>query len=149
MRLLLIFLLALTVGYPQAQKLHVGTVEFFGTSGIDVQKVLSVLPIREGEEISEDEIPGVQDQIKHAIDTAVGHLPTDISLTCCNAQQNLMIYIGLGGRNTARISLRPAPKDGICLPTSALLLHDQAMDAVERAVEKGDSTEDDSRAGTP
>lgn len=63
----------------------------------------------------------VGDRINQAVENAVGHCPTDISLVCCNDQQNLMIYIGQGGSNTGSIPILPAPKRSTCLPRQALL----------------------------
>jgi len=142
---LVVSLLALTPFSPHAPKVRIGAIEFFGTLGIGVPKVRAVLPVREGEDMSEDQVTGIRDQISQAIKGAVGHPPTDISLICCNDRQELTIYIGLGGSNSARISLHSAPKDSTCLPQEALALYNQAMDAVEQAVKRGNAGEDDSR----
>ena len=138
-------LMALTIGLSQLQHVRIGTIEFFGTSGIDVQRVRSVLPVHEQDALSEDQMADVRNRLSKAIENAIGHAPTDVSLVCCNEQQNLMVYVGLGGKNTARISLLPPPKGSACLPEQALSVYDQAMDAVQQAAEKGDAGEDDSR----
>jgi uncharacterized membrane protein len=133
------------LGSPYSQSARMGAIDFFGTSGIDVQKVRSALPVLERAEVSQDQMPSIRDQISQAIATTVGHPPTDIASVCCDAQQNILIYVGLGGNNSARFSLLSAPKGSTCLPRQALTLYDQAMDAVKHAVENGgDVSEDDS-----
>jgi hypothetical protein len=55
----------------------------------------------------------------------------DFTVICCNEQRSLMIYIGLGGSNTASLPLLSAPKDQTCLPqASTFTLYGQAMDAL-------------------
>jgi hypothetical protein len=56
-----------------------------------------------------------------------------------------MIYIGLGGSNSATIPLLSAPKGSTCLPKQAVSLYDAAMEALEQAVRKGNSGEDDTQ----
>jgi hypothetical protein len=136
--------IALTIGLSQPQHLRIGTIEFFGTSGIDVQRVRLVLPVHEQDAFSEEQMPAIRNRLSKAIENAIGHAPTDVSLVCCNEQQNLMVYVGLGGNNTAKISLRSPPKGSNCLSEQALSLYDQAMEAVQQAAEKGDVGEDDS-----
>ena len=135
----------LTAGLSQTENVRIGQIDFFGTLGIDVQKVRSELNVLEGEEFSEDKISALRDRINRAIELSVGHVSTDVSPVCCDDHQNLIVYVGLGGRNTVRIPVLDAPTGSTCLPTRAINLYDQAMDAVKEAVMKGNAGEDDSR----
>ena len=135
----------LTAGLSQAENVRIGHIDFFGTLGIDVQKVRSELHALEGEEVSEDKISAFRDRINQGIELSVGHVPTDVSLVCCDDHQNLIVYVGLGGSNTVPVPMLKAPTGSTCLPTRALNLYDQAMDAVYEAVMKGNAGEDDSR----
>jgi hypothetical protein len=137
-----LFLFALTLGSPHGSVARIGEIEFFGTLGIDVPKVRSVLPVREGDEVYEDQVAGIREHISQAIANATGHPPTDISLICCTDQQEPTIYIGLRGSNMASVYLRSAPKYSTCLPMEALTLYRQALDAVEPAVKSGNAGED-------
>jgi hypothetical protein len=137
--------LALAAGSPQAQQARIGEIDFFGTDGIDIQKIRSVLPVKNGEEVSQDQTPGLRARINRAIESEVGHPPTDVAFVCCDAQGSLMIYIGLGGRNTAVIPLLPTPTGSACLPSHAVTLYDMAMAAVLPAIQKGNAGEDDSQ----
>jgi hypothetical protein len=140
-----ILLLALTTGSAPSQQARIGEIDFFGAGGIDVEKVRSALPVREGEVVSEDQSPDIRDRTNRAIERAVGHLATDIAIVCCDEHAGLIIYIGLGGSNTSSIPLNPAPKGSTCLPRQAVTLYDEAMEALEQAVRKGNSGEDDTQ----
>ena len=140
----LLSLIALTLGQSQPEKFRIGSIEFFGTAGIDIQRIRSALPMHEQEVLSEEQMHALRNRLSQDIEKTIGHPPTDISFVCCNEQQKLMVFVGLGGNNTAKISLLPSPKGANCLPGYALSLYDQTMDAVEQAVDKGDTSEDDS-----
>ena len=135
----------LTAGLSQTENVRIGHVDFFGTLGIDVQQVRSKLNVLEGEVVSEDKISALRDRVNKAIELSIGHDPTDVSFVCCDDHQNVIVYVGLGGSNTAPIPMLNAPTGSTCLPMRALNLYDQTMDAVEQAVIKGNSGEDDSR----
>ena len=135
----------LTAGLSQTENVRIGHIDFFGTLGIDVQKVRSELHALEGEEVSEDKISAFRDRINQGIELSVGHVPTDVSLVCCDDHQNLIVYVGLGGSNTVAVPMLNAPTGSACLPTPELNLYDQAMDAVKEAIMKGNAGEDDSR----
>lgn len=138
-------LLALMAGLLQPQHVRIGTIEFFGTGGIDVQTVRSVLPVHEQDALTEDQMPAVRNRITKAIRDVLGHPPSDVSFVCCNDQQSLMIYVGLGGSNTVTVPLLPEPKGSTCLPEQAVTLYGRAMDAVAHAAENNNIGEDDSR----
>jgi len=140
-----ILLLALAAVSPQAQQARIGEIDFFGTSGIDVQEVRSALPVREGELIPEDQVSGVGDRINRAVERAIGHPATDVDFVCCDDQGRLMVYIGLGGANNAAVPHHQAPKGSPCLPKQAVTLYDGAMAAFEHAVQEGITGEDDSQ----
>ena len=59
--------------------------------------------------------------------------------------RNLLIYLGLGGSNAKTIPSLPAPKGYTCLPKNVMRLYEDSMDALQNAVQKGNSGEDDSR----
>jgi hypothetical protein len=110
-----------------------------------VQRLQSLLPIRTGDKLSEDQESKIHNEINRAVERAVGHPPTDIAFVCCNNQGNFMLFIGLGGKNSASIAVHHAPDDSGCLPRHAMTLYDEAMAAVPPAVQRGNGGEDDSR----
>ncbi len=136
--------LVLLAGSAGAEKARVGKIDFFGTVGVDVQKIRSVLPIRGGEQISEDESSEIRDRVNRAIDGVTGHTATDVAFVCCDSEGNVSTFIGLGGRNTKTIALAPAPQGSGCLSTQTVALYKDAMAALAQAIAKGNSGEDDS-----
>jgi len=128
----------------QSEYIRIGSIDFFGTAGIDVAKARSQVSANESQNISSDEIEPLQQQLKNAIASATGHPATDAAAVCCNANGELMLYIGLGGANSRSVPHLPVPQGSSCLPQSALDLYDRAMDANAKAVQSRDGAEDDS-----
>jgi hypothetical protein len=141
----LAILFALAGGSGRAHDFRVGEIDFFGTKGIDVRRVRLALPVRKGDEVSLGQDSRIRGQIGRAVDHTVGHAPTDVALICCDNSGGLMIFVGLGGTNTATMRVHSAPDNSECLPRPALTLYDNAMAEVVPAVERGNSGEDDSR----
>lgn len=128
-----------------AESFRVGNVDFFGTAGIDVEKIRSALPIRVGDQISEAQSSDMRRRISAAVERTIGHSATNVQFVCCNAQQELTIFVGLGGSNSEEIPLTPAPQGSACLPAQALTVYREAITAVGQAIRAGKSGEDDSR----
>lgn len=144
-RLILICLLlsSLACG-AQSEYIRIGSIEFFGTAGIDVPKVRTQVAAHESQNISWDAIEPLQQQLRNEVAAATGHPATDAAAVCCNSNGELMLYVGLGGANSHMVQHLPAPQGSSCLPKSALDLYDRAMDANLKAVQSGDAAEDDS-----
>jgi HEAT repeats len=124
---------------------RIGSINFFGTSGVDLQKVSSVLPIRSGGSISEDQGSSVRNEVDLAITGAIGHATTDIAFVCCEDRGRLSIFIGLGGKNTKAIPLGPMPEGSTCLAANVIDLYKAMLNALTEAIQSGRSGEDDSR----
>ena len=138
-------MLAIAVGLLQSQQARIGTIDFFGTAGVDVQKIRSELPVRKGDEVSEDRSSEVHARISRAVERAVGHPATDVALVCCDEHGALIVYIGLGGANTVTSEVLSAPKGSACLPSQARARYEAATAALVQAIQNGNSGEDDSR----
>ena len=139
--LILLFLASM----QQPQSFRIGSIDFFGTVDIDVAKVRAALPVHVGDQFTGEQMPSVQDNLGRAVSKALGHKPTDINLVCCDASGSWMIFIGLGGSNTTRISMLPAPTGQACLAESTKQLYQEAMDANLRAIRAGNNSEDHSQ----
>jgi hypothetical protein len=131
----------LALQQPQAR---IGEIDFFGTDGVNVQKLQSALPVKKGEEVTEQQTSELRKRISRAVETVLGHKPTDVAMFCCDARGDLMVYIGLGGDNTAVTPFAPAPKGSRCLQQYAKHLYEAEEEATAEAVRKGDTAEDDS-----
>ena len=126
----------------QDQSKRIGEIEFFGSAGIDVNKIRAVLPLREGDDF---DIETAGEKITRALEAVrqmTGHPPTDIAPTCCDDQKNWIIYIGLAGKAT---KYNPHPKGTSRLPVSVIRLYQRFMSALGVAVQKGAAGEDRSK----
>jgi hypothetical protein len=139
--LLMIISLAVTA-YGQEKTLRVGKIEFFGYSGIDLDKVRKALPYGEGDEISIEKVDETRKRTREALEHIIGHLATDINLACCDNQGNWIVFIGLSGKS---ISYNPRTDGNVQLPAKAINLYDQCMNLWSEAVQKGAYREDTSQ----
>src|SRR5262249_19097333 len=124
---------------------HIGEIEFFGYSGVDLDKVRRALPLHEGDEFSihqAEAIGQAKDQARKAVYQATGHHPTDIGFVCCDKQGNWIIFIGLSGKI---ISYDAHPQGAARLPKNIVDLYERAMSANMEAVQRGATTEDHSK----
>jgi hypothetical protein len=138
-----IVVVAIALSLQQPQRHHIGEITFFGTDGINVQKLQSALPIPKGE-LTDDQISELFERIDSTVDSALGHKPTDVAMVCCNNRGEDVVHIGLGGRNTVEIPFLAAPKGQTCLSGDAVRLYKAAVEAWADAVRKGNGGEDDS-----
>lgn len=129
----------------RSETFRIGTIDFFGTSGVDLQKLSAALPIQSGDSISAAQGPSVRHEVDAAITAAIGHAATDIAFVCCDGQGGLSIFIGLRGKNTSAIPLGPVPHGSTCLAENGIGLYEAMLTAQTQAVQSGRSGEDDSR----
>jgi hypothetical protein len=105
-----IVVVAIALSLQQPQHYHIGEIALFGTDGINVQKLQSALPAT-GEELTTlDQELDFRERIDRAVNSALGHKPTEVEMVCCNSRGEDIVYIGLGGRNTVTIPFLAAPK---------------------------------------
>lgn len=138
----LISILLASGALAQNKATRIGEIEFFGSSGIDLNKVRAALPFNEGDEFS---IETVQEKVRLAIEAVkqvTGRPPTDIAPTCCDNQGNWIVYIGVS-RRTMRYN--PLPNGNTRLPKNILDLYERFMKALMEAVQKGAASEDRSK----
>lgn len=143
--LALAFVLLPLAALAQPDSIQVGEIAFFGTAGVDVARVRAQLPVHEGDTIRQSDFETLLSHLKSSLDPTLGNPPTDVALVCCDDQQRLLLYIGLGGSNSSPLTLLPAPHGSQCLPQPAVDLYQRAMDANMKAVEQGDAAEDETR----
>jgi len=120
---------------------HIGAIEFFGYSGIDLTRVRAVLPFQEGDEFDLDKGEGAVNQAQEAVRRVTGHAATDVSPTCCDRQNNWILFIGLSGKT---LCYNPPPKGAARLPGTIISLYDLMTDTLLEAVQRA-ATEDHSK----
>ncbi len=139
--LLIVFLSA--AAYAQTEPRRIGSIDFFGYSGLNLDQIRSALPLKIG-----DQFPGpleTRNGINKAVTDVIRKRPTDVSPVCCDAQGNYMIYVGLPGASIKETKFNPVPTGNTQLPPKIVELYKQTMDASSAAVLKGDAREDDSK----
>ncbi len=141
-QILLLIALSLPVAAPGQQK-RLGSIDFFGSEGLDIEAVRSALPFREG-----DAFPATAAQtewemaVKDAAIRVTGRDATDVAMVCCDSNGDWMIYVGLAGRSAGTVRYRPAPNGGSRLPSDLVRLDSEIDDAWFEAVQKGNTREE-------
>jgi len=139
------FLIAILVGSAlgQDKPRRIGSIDFYGYAGLNVDQIKSALPIQVG-----DPFPGgaeTKKGINKAVTSTIGRSPTDVVSVCCDAQGNVMIYIGLPGSSIKHTKLNPVPKANIHFPPEIVELYERTMDASGAALLRGNAQEDTSQ----
>jgi hypothetical protein len=140
---LLVALLVLSpLEINQSEPNRVGAIEFFGCSGINLDKLRASLKFREGDEFTNESAKDKLNQITESVKRAIGHPPTDISPSCCDPQNRFMFYIGLSGK---AIQYKKLPNGNIRLPMDAFHVYEEFMKAWEEGIIKGIPGEDQTK----
>jgi len=141
MRSFLFLIIALLAGSVLAQEQHrkIGAIEFFGSSGMDLQRIKTNLPTKEGDQLPEaaDARLATMETISESIKQTTGRAATDVGIVCCDIKGQSMIFIGLPGTNIRPLALNPAPHGEARLSPQLVSLYQQIMEAWEDAVYKG------------
>ena len=86
----------------------------------------------------------MRDQMRTTLTKITGHSPTDVAIVCCDSQRHWTVYIGLGSALTPPDPHNPPPVGTDHLPPDILDLDSRFGQALETAMQCGDSSEDDS-----
>ncbi len=132
----LLVLLLVTASQGLAQDVVIDDIEFFGTSGIDVGKLKSALPVNEGRKLSLEAMPDLVAQIRSVIKKQIGKDATDVNPTCCTAQRNWIVYIGLSGKNSASLPYNAKPAGQQRFPEEVVSLYRDALNLILESLQK-------------
>ena len=125
-----------TTNRGQEREVVIDDIEFFGTSGIEVGKLKSALPVKEGQKLSVDEMADLVAQIRASIKKQTGKDATDVNTTCCTAQRNWIVYIGLPGKNLESFRYNPKPQGKQRLPEEVVTLYRDGLDLLLESLQK-------------
>jgi len=125
--------------FSPSQSMRIGEIEFYGYAGLDPTAIRASLPVHEGDEFSEDEMPKLIEKLKQ-----VTKAPS-IATVCCDDRGNWMLYIPLPGKSVRNVPYNGAPEGTANLPKTIADLYGQFQDALMQAVQKGAGAEDDSK----
>lgn len=121
-------LLLVWAAVTNAQQVKIGLIEYFGTKGVDLDRVRSSMPFREGDFLSFDKFPYFVIEMKTASERVTGHEPTDVAPGCCDQNGNWYIYLGLPGTNSQSPHYHPAPRSKIRFPSAIEHLYEESLD---------------------
>lgn len=141
--LLIALLCVANIGQAQDEARRIGSIDFYGYAGLNLEQIRSALPLHVG-----DKYPGpfeTIEGIKKAVTSVIGRPPTDVAPVCCDAQGNYMIYVGLPGTSIKHTEFNPVPKSNTHFPPKIVELYEQTMDAHTASVLKGNAHEDTSK----
>ncbi|HJS24824.1 MAG TPA: hypothetical protein VJ751_10760 [Pyrinomonadaceae bacterium] len=142
-RAILLMALAFGAAWGQTEPRRIGSIDFYGYAGLNLEQIKSALPLHVGDLYPSpfETIEGIQ----KAVTSVIGRPPTDVSPVCCDAQGNYMIYIGLPGTSIKHTEFNPVPTGSTHFPAKIIELYEQTMDANSASVLKGNAREDTSK----
>ena len=91
----LVLLFAATTAVGQEQPRIIGSIDFYGYAGLNLDHIRVALPLHAG-----DRFPGrsaTVEGITKAVTSVISRPQTDVAPVCCDAQGKFMIYVGLPG----------------------------------------------------
>jgi hypothetical protein len=144
MKYYVFFILILLASNISAQEKPqvIGEIEFFGYSGIDLNKVKTALPFKEGDEFALESFFAKADSTNETLKGISGRVSTDLAPVCCDDRAGWIIFIGLSGKTPSYHHPRGSK---IRLPGSLIALYKRYVDLNQATVQKGPSTEDHSQ----
>jgi len=138
---------ALGPGAPVDQNgsIQIGTIDYFGYTGVDLKLVQARIPVKAGDRVSIESFDHDRAAIQRAVKEVTGKPATDVAAVCCDGDRRLLIYIGLDGASSHSLVPNRAPEGNDHLDGSALKLYERDGEAIQNAVRRGVAGEDDSR----
>lgn len=134
-----------TAAQAELRPARIGFIDFYGSAGLDVNKVRAALPIHEGETFpSLVALYAPRPQIEETVRRVTGRPATEVSIVS-PGEDVWLIYIGLSGNSMKSFPYNPAPKGTTRLSATALDIYRQVDAAFLRAMQRGASGEDRSQ----
>ena len=136
-------LIALTVVAPvRAQKPPIGSIDFYGASGLDAGALRTALQLGVG-----DSVPRSFADAQARLEKVPGVASAVVTSVCCEGGRSL-VYVGVQQRGTRALELRQAPT-GPERAVAVLVRLSAALDSAMMAgVRADDAAEDDSKGHT-
>lgn len=126
---------------------RVAHIYYYGYEGMDLAKVKAALPLKVGDEVTlgNGEWEQVEKQIRATVLRVTGKPPSGGAGVCCSADGGVDVFVGLQGQSYRAETWRAAPTGNLHLGHGGMRLYDEWVKAFTKAVESGDSLEDDSK----
>lgn len=150
MKSALLLLIVLLLSQPAASQgeqraARVGFIDFYGYTGLDVDKVRAALPVHEGETFpTPSAFEALRPRIEEAVRRVTGRPATEVSFVS-PGRDEVLIYVGLSGKNLKSVPRDPAPKGTARLPPEAVDVYRQMDAAFLSAMRRGATGDDHSK----
>jgi hypothetical protein len=125
------------------QAFQVGAINYFGYGDLPLQKVRASLPLHVGDTLTQAAFS--KKPINDAVVSAIGKLPTNVTVVCCITSHQLELFIGLPGSTSRAVPSGSTPTGNLHLDPEGLRLYEQANLLIEQAATRGTGSEDDSQ----
>lgn len=144
--LLIVLLLSPSAAAQVEQRqARVRLIDFYGYTGLDVDKVRAALPVREGETFPTAQALNVtRTRIEEAVRRVTGRPATEVSFLS-PGRDEWIIYVGLSGKNVKSLPRNHAPRGTARLPSKAVDVYRQVDSAFFSAMQRGASGDDNSK----
>ena len=116
--------LLLFVGTVHAQGV-IGSIDFFGYKGIDLQPVIAAVPVHAGDPFRNTEREAVRTRIKEASRNVMRDEPAGVTFVCCNPKKEWMIFIGLRENGSQPVRYTSRPEGAAVLPAEVIELYSE------------------------
>jgi hypothetical protein len=141
MKILFIFLFLVQNLFAQSVK--VGFIDLYGNRKTPSSLVYQALPFKEGDSIDHQSFK--PEEIEAKLLQIPGVKYASINPLCCDPNNNLIIYAGIGENDSVILKHRNAPKGNARLPKKMTDDYNQFMEVLDTAIKSGQGGEDDSK----
>lgn len=133
------------VAQAEQRPVSVKVIDFYGYTGLDVNKVRAALTIHEGEMFpSLVALYAARPQVEETVRRVTKHPTTEIAIVSPGGDEQF-VYIGLSGTSTKSFPHNPTPKGASKLSADALEIYRQVDAAFLSAMQRGLSGDDASK----
>jgi len=121
---------------------HLGTIDFYGYTGLDLNQLRAALPYHEG-----DPLPSKQAlrEAGPAYAKAAGRDRVEMETICCQPDGRWALFVGFADPGAPPLVFHPQPKGNMRLPAEALKVSQDSDRLNSEGVKKGVAGEDDSK----
>jgi len=122
-----------------AQFPPIGIIDFYGMRTITERQVRQALQIKEGDTLSRQ-----PKDARRRLEALPGVVEARLNFVCCD-NGKAILYVGVREKGTPATEFRSAPDGTVRLPRDVVQAGEEFQKALTKAIEKGDSDEDQSR----
>lgn len=119
-----------------AQEPRIGVLDFYGLRKVSEGQVRKALGVKEG-----DPLPRSKGDAEERLTQVPGVVEAHLTAVCCEDGKTIL-YVGIEERGAVHFDLRDTPEGEMVLPEEMIQDYQSFLDAVQTAVQRGNSSED-------